>query len=110
MIQNNLDLVLQALGNSNRRRILALLRTRNRTVGEIAGEVGLSQPGISKHLGVLERSHLIRRIKRSQKSVCVLQPEGFLALEDWLNDYRVLWDGALDRLDSAIKSEQNEKG
>ena len=49
----------KALGNENRLRIIGLLAQRDRTVGELAAEVGLREPTVSEHLAYLKESGLV---------------------------------------------------
>ena len=49
----------EIVAEPSRRRILDLLRTENRAVGELVSELGLAQPAVSKHLRVLRDSGLV---------------------------------------------------
>jgi DNA-binding transcriptional ArsR family regulator len=52
--------IYEALAEPMRRRILDLLRERPRLVGELVDALGISQPGVSKHLRVLREAGLVR--------------------------------------------------
>lgn len=97
------DLIFGALADTTRRAILARLAHGEATVGEIAEPFPISGPAISRHLKVLEEAQLIARTRRGQQLVCRLNPDGLKSAQDWLDDYRVFWTRAFDRLDEHLK-------
>lgn len=90
--------VLTALADPSRRQILTRLRDYPVPVGELVRMLPLSQPGVTKHLGVLERAGLIKRRAEGRRRICELTPAGLRPLDDWLADYRRFWTDALDNL------------
>lgn len=56
--------VFKALSDSTRREILALLRERDMTAGEIADQFDISKPAISKHLDILKEAELVSSEKK----------------------------------------------
>ncbi len=82
-----------------RRRILDLLRERARSVGELVDQLGLSQPGISKHLRVLREAGLVAVRRDAQRRWYELRPEPLEEIDDWLEPYRQLWTDRLDALE-----------
>ena len=91
--------VLEVLVEPRRRDILELVRTGERLVGEIAGELGLAQPAVSKHLKVLRDAGLVAVRRDAQRRWYRLQPEPLLELEAWLAPYREAWSHRLDDLE-----------
>ncbi|MGY1770038.1 ArsR/SmtB family transcription factor [Blastococcus sp. SYSU D00813] len=87
-----------ALADPNRRAVLGLLRRRPRAVGELVGELRLSQPATSKHLRVLREAGLVRVLPRAQQRIYALDPAPLAELDAWLAPYRDLWNPALDAL------------
>src|SRR3954451_2340516 len=90
---------LEVLAEPNRRRILDLLLEEPRSVGEITGSLGISQPGTSKHLRVLRDAGLVSVRQDAQRRVYELRPEPLAELDAWLARYRRLWAGRLDALE-----------
>ena len=84
------------LAEPNRRRILDLLLDDERTVGELVGQLGLSQPGVSKHLRVLREAGLVDVRADAQRRIYRLRFEPLLELDDWLTPYRRAWRDRLD--------------
>ena len=87
-----------ALADPTRREILARLATGEATLTELAKPFAMSLPAISKHLKVLERAGLIVRSRSGKWRPCRLQPAPLEDAAEWLEEYRRLWDGRLDRL------------
>jgi DNA-binding transcriptional ArsR family regulator len=94
----------ELVAEPTRRRILDLLRERARPVGELVKALGLSQPGVSKHLRLLREAGLVRARRDGQQRWYELQPEPLAELDAWLEPYRQLWDDRLDRLERHLNS------
>lgn len=82
-----------------RRRILDLLLERPRLVGELTEQLGLSQPGTSRHLRVLREAGLVRVRQDAQRRWYELRPEPLAEIDAWLAPYRRLWSDRLDALE-----------
>ncbi|MEU7878299.1 ArsR/SmtB family transcription factor [Microbispora bryophytorum] len=87
------------LAEPARRRILDLLLERPRLVGELAGRLGLTQPGTSKHLKVLREAGLVRVRRDAQRRWYELCPEPLAEIDTWLAPYRRLWSDGFDALE-----------
>lgn len=101
-----MDAVFDCLAEPHRRRILDVLREGERPAGELVAAIGLSQPGVSKHLRILRNAGLVRSTVDGQRRVYALQPEGLAAVEAWLAPYRRFWADRLDALDVHLDQEQ----
>lgn len=95
-----------ALADPTRRAILARLALGETNVGELAEPFDMSGPAISKHLKVLEKAGLITRGREAQWRPCKLEPLALKTVDDWLEEYRRLWEERLDRLEDYIKQLQ----
>src|SRR3954462_4842001 len=87
-----------ALADPSRRAVLTLLRERPRAVGELVGELRLTQPATSKHLRVLREAGLVRVEADAQRRIYALDPAPLAELDAWLAPYRALWNDRLDAL------------
>jgi DNA-binding transcriptional ArsR family regulator len=87
-----------ALSDPNRRAVLELLLERPRPVGELVEQLGLSQPGTSKHLKVLREAGLVQVRQDANRRVYALDPGPIRELDVWLAPYRRLWNESLDEL------------
>jgi len=88
-----------ALSEPMRRRILELLRDGERGVGELVERLGLSQPGVSKHLRILREAGLVSVRPEGRRRWYGLRAEPLAELDAWLAPYRELWGGRLDALE-----------
>jgi DNA-binding transcriptional ArsR family regulator len=98
-----------ALADPSRRRILELLLERPRPVGELVDALGLSQPGVSKHLRVLRESRLVDVRADRQRRVYAIRPEPLSELDAWLEPYRRLWSRRLDALERHLDANDPRK-
>ncbi|MGO9823257.1 MAG: ArsR/SmtB family transcription factor [Solirubrobacteraceae bacterium] len=96
-----------ALSDPHRRAAIELLRDRPRTVNELVQELGLSQPGTSKHLRVLRDAGLVRVRPEAQRRVYEINPGPLAELDAWLAPYRGLWEERLDALGDHLRRRQH---
>ena len=102
----NLDATFSALADPTRRAILARLAVGETSVMELAKPFAMSLPAVSKHLKVLERAGLIARGREAQWRPCRIEPGALKGVDDWLENYRRLWEERLDRLDVYLQELQ----
>ena len=93
---------LSALAEPNRLRIVELLRSGPRHVGEIERRLELQQPQVSKHLRVLRDAGLVVSCVDAQRRRYELRPQPFRELDQWLDRYRSYWDARLDDLEAHL--------
>lgn len=82
-----LDAALRALADGTRRNILAVVRERPRAVGEIAGEVSMSQQAVSHHLRVLRGAGLVSERREGTRHLFVVRSDGFDVVQGFLDDF-----------------------
>lgn len=93
-----LNAVFASLADPTRRSIVARLAEGQATVGQLARPFRFSRPAISKHLRVLERAGLVRRVARGRESHCSLDVARLRQAAEWITRYRASWEGRLERL------------
>jgi DNA-binding transcriptional ArsR family regulator len=98
----------ELVAEPTRRRILDLLRLRARPVGELVKLLGLSQPGVSKHLRLLREAGLVQVRRDGQRRWYELDPEPLAEVDAWLEPYRKLWEDRLDRLERHLEETRKE--
>jgi len=101
--------IFEALADPTRRHILELLRERPHLVGELTELLGMSQPGVSKHLRVLREVGLVHVRKDAQRRWYELRLEPLVEVDTWLEAYRRLWDERFDRLDNYLQKLQTKE-
>jgi DNA-binding transcriptional ArsR family regulator len=92
------DAVLEAIVEPTRRRILDAVRTEERSVTELVERLGMSQPGVSRHLRILRDAGLVTVRSDAQRRLYGLRSEPLRELDDWLEPYRTEWSTRLDAL------------
>lgn len=96
------------LAEPTRRRILDLLLERPRSVGELVGQLGISQPGTSKHLRVLREAGMVRVRRDGQRRWYEVAPEPLVEIDAWLRPYRRLWENRFDALERHLDTMPDE--
>jgi DNA-binding transcriptional ArsR family regulator len=113
MPPDHLSTTFAALADPTRRAILARLISGEASVTELAAPFDMSMPAVSKHLKVLERAGLIARGREAQWRPCRLEAAPLKQVSDWVEEYRIVWEQRLDRLEDylrTLKSKERKHG
>jgi len=98
------------IAEPNRRTILGLLASSERSVGEIERRLRMPQTSVSKHLRVLREAGFVEARVEAQRRVYRLRPEPLMELDEWLAPFRRFWSKHLDALEQHLdKMEKLEK-
>ncbi len=98
----SMDAVLHALADESRRTVMEILRDHSASAGELAEALPIARPGVSRHLRVLREAGLIEVRPEAQRRIYRLRPEALIEVDEWLADYRALWQSRLDALHTEI--------
>lgn len=109
MQNDHLTLTFAALADPTRRAILARLTSGDADVSELMKPFALSQPTISKHLNVLERAGLIRRMRDAQRRPRTLVAVPLKDIAEWLEPFRRFWEQKFASLDGYLKGMQKKE-
>ena len=91
-----------AIAEAARRDLLFAIGAGETTVSDLVDRVGLSQPQVSKHLGVLRSVDLVRvRADGRHRWYRVNEP-ALLPIQDWVREFERIWNLRLDRLDDLL--------
>jgi DNA-binding transcriptional ArsR family regulator len=102
--------VFNAIAEARRRQIVELLARRGALdVGTLVVTLGLPQPAVSKHLGVLRKVGLVAVIKQGKQRVYNLQAEKLKTVHDWVKDFEELWSHQLDRIKERAEQRAREQ-
>jgi DNA-binding transcriptional ArsR family regulator len=97
-----------AVGEASRRRLLDALGPGEATVGDLVDRCGLTQPQVSKHLGVLRAVDLVHvRVDGRHRWYRVNGP-ALQPVHDWARSFERTWNERLDRLDDLLLELQTE--
>src|SRR5258706_12619557 len=87
------------IAEPNRRAILSLLASSERSVGEIEHQLRMPQPSVSKHLRVLREAGFVESRVDAQRRVYRLRPEPLMEVASWLVPFRRFWSARVDALE-----------
>jgi DNA-binding transcriptional ArsR family regulator len=107
--RHRVDAVMRALADEGRRTLLEVLGDHPATAGELAGQLPIARPGVSRHLRVLREAGLVEVRRDAQRRVYSLRPEPLAEVDAWLNQYRALWEGRLAALHTEVARGKRER-
>jgi DNA-binding transcriptional ArsR family regulator len=91
------------IAEPNRRAILSLLASQERSVGELERRLKLRQTSVSKHLRVLREAGLVESRTEAQRRVYRLRPGPLLEVDEWLAPFRRFWAAHVDALERHLE-------
>ena len=94
-----MESVFEIIAEPNRRAILSLLVSSQQSVGEIARQLRMPQPTVSKHLRVLREAGFVESTVDAQRRLYRLKPEPFQQVDAWLAPFRRFWSAHVDALE-----------
>jgi DNA-binding transcriptional ArsR family regulator len=97
-----------AVAEASRRRLLDALGDGEATVGELVDRVGLSQPQVSKHLGVLRAVGLVAARQDGRRRWYRVNGAALKPVHDWVRTFERTWNARLDRLDDLLGELQSQ--
>ena len=102
--------VFNAIAEQQRRDILVLLRAGAAPVTELARELGMSQPGASKHLRVLREVGLVRDHREGRQRLYAIDARELRPVHQWTGGFERFWNASFDRLDEYVQELERGKG
>ncbi|GAA1250951.1 metalloregulator ArsR/SmtB family transcription factor [Oryzihumus leptocrescens] len=93
---------MHALADESRRTVLEILRDHPASAGELAEALPIARPGVSRHLRVLREAGLVDVRQDAQRRIYTLRPDALVEVDEWLGEYRRLWENRLDALHTEI--------
>lgn len=97
-----------ALAHPTRRLLLELLVDQERPVGDLVDAIGMSQPAVSKQLGILRDVGLVKVRVHGKQRMYRLEPTPLQEVEAWVARYRALLESNLDALERHL--DQRRRG
>lgn len=98
------------IAEPNRRAILSLLASSERSVGEIEEQLRLPQPSVSKHLRVLREAGFVESRVAAQRRLYRIRPEPLMEVDEWIAPFRRLWAAHIDALERHLdRLEQKQR-
>ena len=100
------DVVLRALAEPQRRRIVQLVRDGERPAGEIADHFDITHQAVSQHLRVLKEAGLLSERREGTRRLYSLRPEAIESLRAFVDD---LWPSSLDALKNTVEADTRHR-
>lgn len=98
------DVLFRTLADPTRRAIFErLCREGEQTVGALTAQAKVSQPAVSKHLGVLKQAGLVRNRHEGRQTHYAAQPRALVPLIDWTSQMADFWQSRFDQLEDLLK-------
>src|SRR3989338_6187839 len=98
------DLLFRTLADPTRRAIFErLCREGEKTVGKLTARAGVSQPVVSKHLGILKEAGLVRDRREGRQTHYSAQLSALAPLIDWTSQMAGFWESRFDQLENLLK-------
>ncbi len=110
-MQHRHDDLFRSLADPTRRALFErLCREGEQTVGALTARAGVSQPAVSKHLGVLKQAGLVRDRHEGRQTHYSAQLGALAPLIDWTSQMTGFWQSRFDKLEDLLKRMTNERG
>lgn len=100
--------VFNAISDPTRRSILMSLTTEPKNVNTLADQFDMTRQAVSLHVKYLQECGVITIQKEGRERYCKLEVQQLTQVSDWLEPFRTLWEGRLDRLDNFINKIQGK--
>jgi DNA-binding transcriptional ArsR family regulator len=98
------DVLFKSLADPTRRALFErLCREGEKTVGDLTARAGVSQPVVSRHLGILKQAGLVRDRHEGRQSHYSAQLKALAPLIDWTSQMAGFWENRFDQLENLLK-------
>ncbi|OIP84849.1 MAG: transcriptional regulator [Rhodobacterales bacterium CG2_30_65_12] len=105
-----MDSLFSALADPTRRAVLEQLAEGAQPVSLLAEQHAMALPSFLRHIEVLEAAGLVVTRKQGRARIVALRPGALLAVEDWLDSQKRLWEGRLTRLEVLARRLEAQTG
>lgn len=101
--------IFQAIADPTRRAIIALIALHSMTPNAIAENFKTSRQSISKHLRILTECELVNQEQQGREIYYSLKIEKMKEIDEWLEQYRKIWEARFDQLDEVLLTIKTKK-
>jgi DNA-binding transcriptional ArsR family regulator len=101
--------IFQAIADPTRRAIIALIALQAMTPNAIAEHFQSSRQAVSKHLKILSECELITQEQRGREIYYQLELDKMQEIDQWLEQFRKIWETKFNQLDSVLENLKNQK-
>ena len=104
-----LDRTFSALGDPNRRKILDRVSAGPVSISDLAAPLGMSLPGVLKHVRALEEARLVETHKTGRTRWCQLGRRPLDDAAGWIEERRAQWERRIDRFERDLEQTKGPK-
>lgn len=94
--------IFQAIADPTRRAIIALIALQAMTPNAIAENFNTTRQAVSKHLRILTECDLVKQVHQGREIYYSLEIEKMKEIDQWLEQYRKIWENRFNQLDSIL--------
>ncbi len=94
--------IFQAIADPTRRAIIALIALQAMTPNAIAENFNTTRQAVSKHLRILTECDLVKQVHQGREIYYSLEIEKMKEIDNWLEQYRKIWENRFNQLDSIL--------
>ncbi|RZJ85924.1 MAG: ArsR family transcriptional regulator [Chryseobacterium sp.] len=100
--------IFQAIADPTRRAIIALIALQAMTPNAIAENFNTTRQAVSKHLRILTECELVKQVYQGREIYYSLEIEKMREIDEWLNQYRTIWESRFNQLDDILIKLKNQ--
>lgn len=101
--------IFQAIADPTRRAIIALIALQAMTPNAIAENFNTTRQAISKHLRILTECDLVKQVQQGREIYYSLEVNKMKEIDEWLEQYRKIWEIRFDQLDDVLSTIKKNK-
>lgn len=101
--------VFQAIADPTRRAIIALIALQAMTPNAIAEHFNTTRQAISKHLRILTECEMVKLEHQGRENYYLLMVDKMKEIDEWIEQFRQIWEKRFDQLDEVLSTLKNNK-
>lgn len=101
--------IFQAIADPTRRAIITLIAVQAMTPNAIADNFNTTRQAVSKHLRILTECEMIKQEYRGREIYYSLEIKKMKEIDKWLEQFRKIWEGRFNNLDTLLTNLKKQK-
>jgi len=101
--------IYQAIADPTRRAILSLIALQAMTPNALAEHFDISRQGVSNHIKILTECELVKQEQQGREIYYTLEIEKMKEIDNWLNQFRKIWETQFNQLDNVLLTIKKQK-
>lgn len=101
--------IFQAIADPTRRAIIGLIAIHAMTPNALAEHFNSSRQAVSKHIKILTECELVKQEQQGREIYYSLEIEKMKEIDEWLNQFRKMWETKFDQLDKVLSTMKKQK-